>query len=277
MQCDCPPTCFRTPRHRLRESGGLTFEEADLRDGGEASRLAAVRFDAIIHLAAILPGTPNVIEEDAGRINLDMAKVALEIARLAGGRRIVLAGSSAEYGTAQGVIDENVPAQPHTSYGRAKYAATVAALTLARAELADAIVLRPFLVYGPGQQGGMFVPAAIRACERGEPFEMSEGQQERDFVFVRDVAAAFLAACAVSASARVINVASGTPVRLLDVARAIERAFGRDGLLRPGARPYRPGEPMRVVGSPKLAERVLGWRATTVLADGLRETVHVAR
>lgn len=263
-------------KHRPRTRGDLTFEAIDLRDRLHAPRLAALHFDAIIHLAGILPGAPNVMEDDAARINFDMANVALEVARLAGGRRIVLAGSSAEYGTAQGVIDESVPAAPSSSYGRAKWAATSAALTLTGAGLVDAIVLRPFLIYGPGQRGDMFVPAAVRACELGEPFEMSEGKQERDFVFVRDVAAAFLSACIAPASARVINIASGIPVRLLDVARAIEGAFGRCGLLRPGARPYRPGEPMRVVGSPALAERVLGWRATTDLAEGLRETVQAA-
>lgn len=248
---------------------GLSIHEIELDTPDAGERLSALGRAPIIDLSG---APPQALEDGVplARENINCALNAISAASRTGAR-IVLAGSSREYGDVAGRIAETQVPQPNTAYGAGKYAVTELALGLARAGKLDPIVLRPFIVYGPGQGGGMFVPVLARRCACGERFDMTGGEQRRDFLFIDDAADAFLAAAAVTtpAVARVINIGSGVATRLLDVAQMLAATFDATGLLNVGAIPYRKSESMEFVPDVELAERALDWRSRTSLRDGL--------
>jgi UDP-glucose 4-epimerase len=137
-----------------------------------------------------------------------------------------------------------------------------------------AVELRPTLAYGPGQPPDLFLPALIQALAEGRRFPMSGGEQTRDFVFVADLIEAVLAALVTpEAAGRVINVGSGQPVTLAELARRVEGAMGAEGLVGLGEVPYRTGEVMDYWVDASLALDLLGWRPCVALDDGLRITI----
>jgi nucleoside-diphosphate-sugar epimerase len=134
--------------------------------------------------------------------------------------------------------------------------------------------LRVFMVYGPAQAAvAKLVPYVTLALLRGEPALLASGRRQVDWIYVDDVASAFLAAGSAGpeADGHSFDVGSGelTPVRA--VAEEIAAIVG-GGDLRFGARPERPNEQERAA-DPDPAASILGWRATTPLSDGLRQTV----
>jgi UDP-glucose 4-epimerase len=167
-----------------------------------------------------------------------------------------------------------------TAYSLSKAAVTHLLQTLHRTHRCPAVVLRPSLAYGPGQGNDMFLPDLIRTLLAGRRFTMSEGDQTRDYVYIDDLIEAILLASArPAAMGQVINISSGVPVPLKDVARLAARKIGPDaeGLLDLGSKDYRPNEIMEYVASHRLAEELLGWRPHTPLDDGLTTTVEYFR
>src|SRR5262249_40445173 len=142
---------------------------------------------------------------------------------------------------------------------------------------------RMYNVFGPRQalnnpyQGvlGIFLGNLLR----GEALSIfGDGEQSRDFVYVGDVADAWLRAIRHPASfGRVINLGSGreTPINgLADVALAALGRSRRDHPVKYA--PSRPGELRRVAADVTLARRILNWEPRTLFADGLAETVRWA-
>src|SRR5260370_42695459 len=114
------------------------------------------------------------------------------------------------------------------------------------------------------------------AIENGEsPKVFEDGGQRRDFVHVRDVAQANLCALTVDeAFDGPINVASGDPHTVLDMANAIADTLAEGGLRPEGVGGYRRGDVRHVFASPRLAEERIGFRAGIGFEDGMREFAH---
>jgi len=136
------------------------------------------------------------------------------------------------------------------------------------------IVLRPTIVYGPGQTGGMFIPALVEACLKRKRFDMTSGEQKKDFLYVDDLVSAMLLAV-VTPHVRhaIIGVGSGKERSLRDIALWIERIVGARGCVKVGTLPYRCDERMHYQADITTVVRVLGWRPVVDLEEGLRRTV----
>jgi dTDP-L-rhamnose 4-epimerase len=172
------------------------------------------------------------------------------------------------------LVEEDTPADPRSAYAASKLAQEHYAAAWARQSGGDVVALRYHNVYGRGMPRDTpysGVSAMFRSSvERGEPPQVFEdGLQMRDFVHVDDVARAnVLAARAVGETAHGFapyNVCSGTPVSILEVARAITG----DGPAPEITGRYRPGDVRHVVASPERAERELGFRAGIGPQEGL--------
>ncbi len=182
-------------------------------------------------------------------------------------------GSSDEYGLLKAPQKENSREMPISPYSLAKAVSTHFLQMLYRTENVPCVVVRLFLVYGPGQSDERFLPQVIRSCLAGEVFKASEGMQLRDFCYIDDVVeGVLLAMVKEEAHGKVINIASGQPVTIRDMIEKVVSAIG-GGEPDYGKIPYRKGENMALYADIKLAKEILGWQPTTDIDEGLKKTI----
>lgn len=170
-------------------------------------------------------------------------------------------------------VDEQAPVDPRSVYAATKTAQEHLAAAWARSTGGRATSLRYHNVYGPRMPRDTpyaGVASIFRsALERGEaPRVFEDGGQRRDFVHVRDVAAANLAALGAGVPGA-INVASGEPHTVGEMATALADAFGGPAPVVTGD--YRLGDVRHVVASSDKARRELGFQAEVSFADGMAE------
>jgi nucleoside-diphosphate-sugar epimerase len=131
---------------------------------------------------------------------------------------------------------------------------------------------RLFYQYGPFEDDRRLVPAIILALLRGQEAQLTRGNQVRDFLHVRDVAAA-LSAVTRSEVTGPVNVGSAEPITVRALVETIASIIGRPDLLAFGALPDRPGDPAIVCSDNRRLVEECGWRRATTHPDGLRGTV----
>lgn len=189
-----------------------------------------------------------------------------------GGRRIVLAGSCAEYDWSDRVLIEGpIPesaaqGDPQTPYGRAKRKAADAMSGLAREAGASFAVGRIFFPMGWGEGPQRFLPTVVTAMLEGRPARLGSGQQVRDVMDVRDTGVA-LAALVASDVSGAVNIGSGRGVKLADVARRAASMCGGPDLLQLGALPARAGEPQQLVADIRRLRDEVGFSPCFTLDD----------
>lgn len=211
-------------------------------------RRAAEGMDTVIHAAwYAVPGQYLQAPE-----NLDCLNGTLIMARgclAAGMRRFVGIGTCFEYDLAAGDLSVDTPLKPQTLYAAAK-ASTYACLSnwLPAAGMEFAWC-RLFYLHGPGEDERRFVPY-LRAClSAGKTADLTSGNQVRDYIDVRD-AAARIAGLALGTPTGPVNICSGVPVTIRELALTIAAEYGRPDLLNFGARPDNSFDPPRIVGIP---------------------------
>jgi nucleoside-diphosphate-sugar epimerase len=260
------PTRDETPRP-------VTWHAADLLEpGGPEALVARVRPTHLLHMA--WEATPGTYWESPD--NLCWLRASLDLLTAfaaAGGERLVSAGTCAEYDWTSGrCCERDTPLAPSTLYGTCKNALRQVEEAFAARQGFSFARARLFFLYGPHEHPRRFVPSVIRPLLAGEPARCTHGRQVRDFLFVADAASA-LAAVLDSPVTGAVNVASGEPVALRDVAGAVAVLLGRPDLLRLGALPPPPGEaPVIVADVARLAGEV-GWSPRRSLEQGLARTV----
>ena len=179
------------------------------------------------------------------------------------------------------LVDEDAALRPRSLYAASKTAQEHYALAWSESTGGSVVALRYHNVYGPGMPRDTpysGVAAIFRsALEKGEPPKVFEdGGQMRDFVHVDDVAAANLAAASSLAERdgfTAVNVCSGQPISILEVATALCDARGStNGTVSPVITgQYRSGDVRHIVADPTRAAEVLGFRAAVDPREGLRE------
>ncbi|KAF2988875.1 NAD(P)-dependent oxidoreductase (plasmid) [Methylocystis sp. MJC1] len=188
-----------------------------------------------------------------------------------GGKRLVCAGTCAEYDWSSGYMVEGVtPERPATFYGRIKLAHHQAMTATADLLGFSAATGRIFFAYGPYENPSRIIPYACAQLARGEPAEFGTGRFYRDFMHVEDVAAGFVALLK-SDVMGACNIGSATPETLANIVTTIGTIAGLPEFIRLGARPDRPGDPPMLVGdNAKL--RSTGWAPRWNLGDGLAQS-----
>jgi nucleoside-diphosphate-sugar epimerase len=251
---------------------GVVWHRSDLLAG--AGVVDEVAPEVLIHLAwYVEPGRFWTAPENVYWVEATLA--LLRAFAATGGRRAVLAGTSAEYdwaGRYERCHEERTPRRPATLYGAAKDGLhQIAAAYAERMGFALAWG-RIFFVYGPGEPGGRLVPSVGRAVLAGERVPTTAGEQVRDFMYVEDVARAF-AAVADSDVTGPVNIASGEPLTVLEMVQSIAAAAGRPDLPQPGALPAREGDPSRLVADVGRLQDEVGFTPHTGVEEGVARTL----
>jgi len=196
---------------------------------------------------------------------------------------VVVVGSAAEYGAQAGLrVQEDALPRPVTPYGAAKLAQTHTALAY-RTLGVRVSVARIFNLIGPGLprrlSGGSFA-RQIAAIERGErPPRLETGNLEsvRDFVDVRDAALALTLLLEKAEPGEAYNIATGTGVRIREVAGTLLAMCRVPAALAPAEGPPSPSGLDRSVGDPSKLEARTGWRPRRTLRESLADTLEWAR
>ena len=202
--------------------------------------------DAVIHAAWYAePGqylqSPKNQECLSGTLRLAQGAAQAKI------RRFVGIGTCFEYDLDAGRLSIKTPLKPSTPYAQAKVDAFKAlSAALPRQGVAFAWC-RLFYLYGEGEDPRRLVPYVRGRLQAGEPVELSSGSQIRDFLDVRE-AARMIVDVALGSQEGPVNICSGKPVTVRELAERIADEFGRRDLLRFGARPDNPVDPPCVIG-----------------------------
>ena len=269
------PECLPGPGADLL--GHIKIIKADIADlVSLQAALASEKPDIVFHLAACVD-----VRRDWDGVSLMIENNLVGTANLIHvlkGRQIDLMiniGSSEEYGDAAAPQSETNRELPVSPYSFSKVAAVYLCQMAARVFNFPVVTARLFPVYGPGQNTGMFIPSAIIKLLNRQEFQMSPGEQIREFNYVDDVVEALmrLFSCDEDITGPVINVGNGIPYKIIEVIDTIKGLINDNACIQVGALPYRVGEVMESYCDNSLLKRLTGWEPQFSLGKGLGLTV----
>ena len=256
----------------------VEFIEGDIRDL-ETCRRAVKGMDHVLHQAA-LASVPGSVADPLlnNAINVTGTLNLLLAARDAGVRSFVLASSSAVYG------DDPAPSKregregrPLSPYGLSKHAGERYCEVFHTLFGLKAVSLRYFNVFGPRQdprsEYAAVIPLFITKVLKGErPVVYGDGEQTRDFIYVRNVVQAnILAAGSPAAGGEAVNIAGGAALTVNGLLAAVNEALGTR--VEPVHAEPRAGDIRHSVADVEKSRRVLGFEPAVSFLDGLHETV----
>jgi UDP-glucuronate 4-epimerase len=258
-------TDYYDPALKRQNAAGLDVLEVDIAEADLDLR----GVECVFHLAG-QPGTRSFGPVFADYLRLNVLASQRLFERAAGaGVKVVYASSSSVYGDAEAFpTTEATTPRPNSPYGITKLACEQLAAAYGRSFGLEAVGLRYFTVYGPGQRPDMAFARMVEALTLGSSFELfGDGGQSRSFTFVSDAVEATIAAGA-ARPGMVLNVAGGAETTLREAIDLLEKISGRslDRRVGPPAR----GDMKRTKADVSLIAEELGWRATTSLEEGLR-------
>lgn len=231
--------------------------------------------DYVLHHAALISVAESMKKpQETARINIQGTVNVLEAAKQCGVKRVVFASSAAVYGTRPELpYREDTPIDCQSPYAWSKQAGAELCQLYTKAYGLEAVALRYFNVFGPGQNPNSAYAAVIakfmQLAAENKPLKIEwDGLQSRDFVNVKDVVQANLLAAIKAMPGEIYNVASGQTYTLLELADTIEKIAGRK--LQRISCPKRPGD-VHESSADITKIRAIGYQPTITLEEGLRE------
>ena len=269
---------------RSQVPSGATFEEVDVCSPKAAAIVREGKFDVICHLAAQIDVRKSVADPAAdANLNIGGSLNLLEAVRQSGHptRFVFSSTGGAVYGDlVEAPTAEDAPKDPQSPYGTAKFSVELYMGYFARVHRLDCVALRYSNVYGPRQDPHGEAGVVAIFCDRlidGTPLTIfGDGGQTRDYVHVRDVARANLAAATVKlppatgVDSRAFNIGTSIETDVVMLANVLKDvSSGHSEVVHA---PARAGEQRRSAVRNDKACAVLGWKPQMTLRDGLRDT-----
>jgi NAD dependent epimerase/dehydratase len=229
----------------------------------------------VFHLAALI-AIPYSYSAPASYIdtNIHGTLNVVQAARDLGVQRVVHTSTSETYGTAQFVpITEEHPLVGQSPYAASKIGADQIALSYWRSFETPVAVLRPFNTYGPRQSARAVIPTIISQAAGQRQIRLGALSPTRDFNYVADTCAAFLAVAASDlALGQVINAASNFEISIGDTAALIAEVMGAEVEILTDEQRLRPeaSEVNRLYGDNTRLRQLAGWQPSYGGLEGFR-------
>jgi len=255
----------------------ITFYKGDIRNQ-EILNKAAKDCDIIFHQAAVV-SVPSTVDDpvESAMVNEMGTLLVLEAARKNNIKKVVLASSCAVYGDDPDIPKhENMNPKPQSPYAVQKLSGEFYARLYFDLYGLETACLRYFNVYGPRQDpsspySGVISIFMTKASSKKTPVIYGDGNQYRDFIFVKDVVRFnLLAASEDEAIGKTFNVGTGTVTRINRLWEMIQRLEGFN--IEPEYERARPGDIRESVASIDYAKKTLGFEPEYSFEDGLKET-----
>ncbi len=233
--------------------------------------LQEIKPELCIHLAwYAVPGKYLNSQENLDSIQASINLLS-QLAEL-GCKRFVGIGTCFEYDLSLGYLSESSLTKPITLYAATKVALSTILQQFAQITEMEVAWIRLFYQYGPMEDERRLIPGIISSLLRDEVVKTTKGEQIRDFLHIEDVASAIWAVAKSNVSG-VVNVGSGQPVTVGQIALELGNLLGKPDLIHLGALPYRPNDPMFICANNELLSRKTDWTQKYNLTKGLKNTI----
>lgn len=205
--------------------------------------------------------------------SLHLLKVFLE----EGGRRVVMAGTCAEYEWKHAECHElETPCIPESLYGTAKYSLFLLGKRLAALSNASFAWGRLFHLFGPGEHPKKLIRMVISGLLQEKPVSCSSGEQIRDYLYVQDAADAMTSLLDADCQGAV-NIGSGQPMQIREILKKIVEKIGNEELLQLGSMTPRLSDPLLLVPCTARLNNEVRWKSKREIGEGLDKMISWVR
>ena len=191
-------------------------------------------------------------------------------------KKFIQIGSSVEYGFSKSPISENKKIkikELRSIYAKSKLKSSKYLLKISKEKNLKYIILRPFLIYGPGQSNNRLIPNTIINCLKNKNFSCSNGNQARDFLYIDDFINLVIKSIEnENVNNKIFNAATGKPLIVKQIINKIKKII-KKGKPIFGKIPLRKDEPLKLYADIKNAYKYLNWKPKKTLSSGLRQTI----
>jgi UDP-glucuronate 4-epimerase len=266
----------------IRGTGNYAFVNCDVRSVRKMRELIArARPETIIHLAGRAGVRPSIQQPRLYEgVNIGGTLNLLELCRQLGVGKFIFGSSSSVYGATSRTpfSEDETDLRPISPYGATKLAGEMLCYTYAHLHRLPVISLRFFTAYGPRQRPDLAIHRFTALIEARKPLPIfGDGSTSRDYTYVDDIVAGVMEALDyeprrdANAPFEVFNLGNSHPVKLTELVSLLEEATGRKAIREP--KPLQPGDVPITWADITKAGRVLGYRPSMRLKDGLTKFV----
>ncbi len=233
----------------------------------------AEQYDIFIHLAwdkTSVVGRDNV---DCQLQNIEYTLDTVRLAKRCDCKVFIGAGSQAEYGIQKVPLTADLPVNPESCYGIAKYTAGKFAGMLCKQLGIRFNWMRILSVYGPNDGENTLISYVIRELKAGRSPELTKCEQTWDYLHCDDAARAFLAVAEHGVDGKTYPLGSGQGRRLSEYINVLQKKFAPDVPVKFGVKEYYPHQPMYLVADVEELSNDTGWKADKVFNNSIKELI----
>jgi nucleoside-diphosphate-sugar epimerase len=189
------------------------------------------------------------------------------------GERATFVGTCAEYDWSYGFCSENItPLRPATLYGVCKNSLREVSESFCKQNDISSSWGRVFFLFGPNERRGRLVPSIVLSLLKNARVDVTLGTQMRDFLYSKDVGSALVALLCSNVTGAV-NIGSGVPITIHEIADKIGVKLGKSELINYGGIETQKDEPSLILADNRRLDQEVGWKPRYTLDGGLEETI----
>ncbi len=262
-----------SPKAKVFEGvDNVSVAELNMDEYGKIAE-AAGSFDCLAHFAWDGTRGAQRMDKELQQKNYENSVALIKAAIDSGCKRILTAGSQAEYGPQNGVITEQTECKPNTEYGVYKYKLFTTASELCEKAGVSYKEPRFFSLYGPGDFEKTLIMSMIDNMRNNRRCELTECVQMWDFLYVKDAVRAVAALCELDCEDGAYNLGSGDVRELKAYVEELYSLLNSSSELVYGAVPYPETGMVSITPSVRKTQTLLNWKAEYSFADGIGEII----